>query len=115
TPFGAQAGIEYLFIAVVGGAGYVWGGVLGAAIVVILKEVLQSYLPLILPGSGQVETIVFGIMLVALRQLRPGGVWPGLMSFLPEKSGGRKPDTSLKLEARAGSPREGSVLLQVEK
>ena len=30
TPFGAQAGIEYLFIAVVGGAGYVWGGVLGA-------------------------------------------------------------------------------------
>ena len=34
TPFGAQAGIEYLFIAVVGGAGYVWGGVLGAAIVV---------------------------------------------------------------------------------
>jgi len=24
--FGAQAGIEYLFIAVVGGAGYVWGG-----------------------------------------------------------------------------------------
>ena len=25
TPFGAQAGIEYLFIAVVGGAGYVWG------------------------------------------------------------------------------------------
>ncbi|MDU6669475.1 MAG: branched-chain amino acid ABC transporter permease, partial [Bradyrhizobium sp.] len=47
TPFGAQAGIEYLFVAVVGGAGYVWGGVLGAAIVVILKEVLQSYLPLL--------------------------------------------------------------------
>ena len=46
TPFGAQAGIEYLFIAVVGGAGYVWGAVLGAGIVVILKEILQSYLPL---------------------------------------------------------------------
>ena len=43
TPFGAQAGIEYLFIAVVGGAGYVWGAVLGAGIVVILKEILQSY------------------------------------------------------------------------
>ncbi|MDB5484579.1 MAG: metal-dependent hydrolase, partial [Tardiphaga sp.] len=40
TPFGPQAGIEYLFIAVVGGAGYVWGGVLGAAIVIILKEAL---------------------------------------------------------------------------
>ncbi|HEX7198047.1 MAG TPA: branched-chain amino acid ABC transporter permease, partial [Dongiaceae bacterium] len=64
TPFGAQAGIEYLFIAVVGGAGYVWGGVLGAAIVVILKEVLQSYLPMLLHGEGQLETIVFGILLV---------------------------------------------------
>src|ERR1700741_618172 len=48
TPFGAQAGIEYLFIAVVGGAGYVWGGVLGAAIVVALKEILQDYLPYLL-------------------------------------------------------------------
>ena len=52
TPFGAQAGIEYLFIAVVGGAGYVWGGVLGAAIVVVLKEILQSYLPLSVPRPG---------------------------------------------------------------
>src|SRR6516164_1809501 len=115
TPFGAQAGIEYLFIAVVGGAGYVWGGVLGAAIVVILKEVLQSYLPLILPGSGQVETIVFGIMLVALLQLAPGGVWPWLMSFLRQKAGGRKPDTRLTLPARIRAAGEAKALLQVEK
>src|SRR5438270_37821 len=117
-PLGTLAwglGLFYLFSAVVGGAGYVWGGVLGAAIVVILKEVLQSYLPLLLPGSGQVETIVFGIMLVALLQLAPGGVWPWLMSFLPERTSGRKPDTSLKLEARTRSPGQSSVLLQVEK
>src|SRR6201982_3762291 len=76
TPFGAQAGIEYLFVAVVGGAGYVWGSVLGAAIVVILKEVLQSYLPLLLHGEGQLETIVFGILLVALLQVAPAGVSP---------------------------------------
>jgi branched-chain amino acid transport system permease protein len=115
TPFGAHMGIEYLFIAVVGGAGYVWGGVLGAAIVVVLKEVLQSYLPLILPGSGQVETIVFGIMLVALLQLAPGGLWPWLMSFLPERTSGRKPDTSLQLGHRTRAPGEAGVLLQVEK
>src|ERR1043165_7686424 len=76
TPFGAQAGIEYLFIAVVGGAGYVWGAVLGAAIVVVLKEVLQSYLPFIFGGQSQLETIVFGIMLVLLLQLAPTGVGP---------------------------------------
>ena len=77
TPFGAQAGIEYLFIVVVGGAGYVWGGVLGAAIVVALKEILQGYLPYLFHGEGQLEIIVFGILLVALLQLAPGGVWHG--------------------------------------
>ena len=87
TPFGAQAGIEYLFVAVVGGAGYVWGGVLGAAIVVILKEVLQSYLPMLLHGEGQLETIVFGILLVALLQLAPAGVWPLLTSLSAVQAG----------------------------
>ena len=114
TPFGAQAGIEYLFIAVVGGAGYVWGGVLGAAIVVILKEVLQSYLPLIFGGSGQLETIVFGILLVMLLQLAPTGVWPWLMAWLPFKPGRKRPDTSLTLPARPRAASMHSVLLQIE-
>jgi branched-chain amino acid transport system permease protein len=85
TPFGPQAGIEYLFIAVVGGAGYVWGGVLGAALVVVLKEVLQGYLPLLFGGQGQLEIIVFGILLVVLLQLAPTGVWPWLIARLPLK------------------------------
>jgi len=114
TPFGAQAGIEYLFIAVVGGAGYVWGGVLGAAIVVILKEVLQSYLPLLLHGSGQLETIVFGIMLVALLQLAPTGVWPWLVAWLPAKPIGKKLDTSIKLPARQRPAGASDLLLQVD-
>jgi branched-chain amino acid transport system permease protein len=114
TPFGVQVGIEYLFIAVVGGAGYVWGGVLGAAIVIILKEILQSYLPMLLHGEGQLETIVFGILLVALLQLAPTGVWPWLVARLPFKSPRRRPDTTLTLPARvrpAGAP---GVLLQIE-
>jgi branched-chain amino acid transport system permease protein len=114
TPFGAQAGIEYLFVAVVGGAGYVWGGVLGAAIVVILKEVLQSYLPLLLHGEGQLETIVFGILLVTLLQLAPTGLWPWLTALLPLKPIAKKPDVSIKLPARARPATEPGVLLQVD-
>jgi len=118
TPFGAQAGIEYLFIAVVGGAGYVWGGVLGAAIVVILKEVLQSYLPYLLHGEGQLETIVFGILLVGLLQLAPAGVWPSLtswlMSWLPLPSPRKRPDTSLTLPARVRASGAPSILLQID-
>src|SRR5947207_4248665 len=115
TPFGAQAGIEYLFIAVVGGAGYVWGGVLGAAIVVILKEILQSYLPYLFHGEGQLETIVFGILLVLLLQLAPTGVWPWLMARLPLKQKRKRPDTSLILPARVRAAGAPGALLQVNR
>jgi ABC-type branched-subunit amino acid transport system ATPase component/ABC-type branched-subunit amino acid transport system permease subunit len=115
TPFGVQVGIEYLFVAVVGGAGYVWGGVLGAAIVVILKEILQSYLPYIFGGQVQLETIVFGILLVILLQLAPAGVWPWLTARLPLKPGRRRPDTSLALPARPRAAGAPAVLLQIEK
>jgi branched-chain amino acid transport system permease protein len=114
TPFGAQAGIEYLFIAVVGGAGYVWGGVLGAAVVVILKEILQSYLPLVFHGGGQLETIVFGILLVALLQLAPAGVWPWLTASLPFKPIRKRPDTSLTLPPRVRDRAAPEVLLQID-
>ena len=82
TPFGLNAGIEYLFIAVVGGAGYVWGAVLGAGIVVVLKEFLQSFLPVVFHGSAQLETVIFGILLVVLLQVAPGGMWPRLAALL---------------------------------
>jgi branched-chain amino acid transport system permease protein len=114
TPFGPQAGIEYLFIAVVGGAGYVWGGVLGAAVVVVLKEALQSYLPLIFGGSGQLETIVFGILLVALLQLAPTGMWPWLMSLLPFTTRRSRPDMAATLPARVPATASSGPLLQVD-
>ena len=113
TPFGAEAGIEYLFIAVVGGAGYVWGGVLGAAIVVILKEILQSYLPYLFHGEGQLETIVFGILLVTLLQLAPTGVWPWLTARLPFKPARRPPDTSLLLPGRPRAAASAAALLEI--
>ena len=114
TPFGAQASIEYLFIAVVGGAGYVWGGVLGAAVVVILKEILQSYLPMIFGGQGQLEIIVFGIVLVALLHLAPAGIWPWLTGLLPLKRKAVRPDTSAKLAPRVTSAATPDVLLQLD-
>ena len=37
TPFGINQGIEYLFMAVVGGAGSVWGAVVGATLITLLE------------------------------------------------------------------------------
>jgi branched-chain amino acid transport system permease protein len=114
TPFGAQAGIEYLFVAVVGGAGYVWGGVLGAAIVIILKEILQDYLPILFHGEGQLETIVFGMMLVALLQLAPNGVWPWLIRLLPLKPDRKIIDPTLVLPPRRKAASIDDSLLVID-
>src|SRR4051794_16774558 len=114
TPFGPQAGIEYLFIAVVGGAGYVWGAVLGAGLVVVLKEILQSYLPYLFGSQGQLEIIVFGILLVALLQFAPGGVWPWLTARLPLKAKRRPTDTTPTLPARPRPAVPDQVLLKVD-
>lgn len=107
TPFGLNASIEYLFIAVVGGAGYVWGAVLGAGIVVVLKEFLQSSLPVIFHGSAQLETVIFGILLVALLQIAPGGMWPRLAALFPFTPRLRPPEVTAALPT-AHRPQEGS-------
>lgn len=83
TPFGITPGIEYLFMAVVGGAGQVWGAILGAGLVTLLKDVLQRIVPLVTGGAAQFETIVFGLMLVVLLQGAREGLWPHLARLFP--------------------------------
>ncbi|MBR0706240.1 branched-chain amino acid ABC transporter ATP-binding protein/permease [Bradyrhizobium liaoningense] len=113
TPFGVQAGIEYLFVAVVGGAGHVWGAVAGAAIVAALKEILQGYLAITF-GEGNIEMIVFGALLVLLLQVAPGGVWPRLAAFCPFERPQRKPDQAKALPSRARPKISAGGLLKVE-
>ena len=76
TPFGINQGIEYLFMAVVGGAGSVWGAVVGATLITLAKQVLQDILPTLLGQSGNFEIVVFGILMVVLLQRARDGVWP---------------------------------------
>ena len=83
TPFGLGAGIEYLLMATLGGAGYVWGGLLGAGVVTILKDALQRILPAVLGSDIQAESIVFGIVLVTALQVARDGLWPRLAALFP--------------------------------
>ncbi len=114
TPFGLNASIEYLFIAVVGGAGYVWGAVLGAGIVVVLKELLQSYLPVVFHGNAQLETVIFGILLVALLQIAPGGMWPKLAALLPFGVKPPRPQEAESLPPRAKAAAATGTLLDIQ-
>jgi branched-chain amino acid transport system permease protein len=114
TPFGLNAGIEYLFMAVVGGAGHVWGAILGATLLTLLKEQLQSLLPALLGSNGNFEIIVFGVMLVLLLQRARDGLWPFIRKLFPQKPAAVAPATAAALPKRA-KPVAGEVVLQVER
>ena len=86
TPFGLNQGIEYLFMAVIGGIGHVWGAVLGAGLITILKQWLQDWLPQILGQSGNFEIIVFGIAMIVVLQRARDGLWPALLKLLPVRA-----------------------------
>jgi len=92
TPFGINAGIEYLLMAVLGGAGHVGGAILGAGLVTLLKDQLQRILPALLGAKGNYETIVFGALLILLLQTAREGLWPRLAALVArEHPSSRKP------------------------
>ncbi len=83
SPFGINKGIEYLFMAVLGGVGHVWGAFLGSAVVRLVEDHLQVLLPQLLGTSGNFETIVFGIVLVVVLKYAPEGLWSFVGRWLP--------------------------------
>ncbi|HET8831853.1 MAG TPA: branched-chain amino acid ABC transporter ATP-binding protein/permease [Casimicrobiaceae bacterium] len=85
TPFGINQGIEYLFMAVVGGAGSVWGAIIGATLITLLKQMLQDVLPQILGRAGNFEIVVFGVLMILLLQFARDGVWPWFARWLPRR------------------------------
>jgi ABC-type branched-subunit amino acid transport system ATPase component/ABC-type branched-subunit amino acid transport system permease subunit len=112
TPFSINAGIEYLFMAVVGGAASVWGAVIGAGILTILKQWLQDLLPKLLGQSGNFEMIVFGVLLVLLLQRARDGIMPLAVRYFPEPNK-PLPAATQALPQRA-RPASGETLLEVK-
>lgn len=113
TPFSLGAGIEYLFMAVVGGSAYVWGAILGSALLTLLKDQLQTLLPLLLGNTGNFEVIVFGILMIVLLQRAPEGLWPFIRMRFAQKSTASVPASATALTRRV-QPTASTVVLQVE-
>jgi ABC-type branched-subunit amino acid transport system ATPase component/ABC-type branched-subunit amino acid transport system permease subunit len=114
TPFGLDHGIEFLFMAVAGGVSHVWGALLGAAILTLLQDYLQTLLPRLLGESGNFEVIVFGVLMVLLLQYAPQGVWPFLARFFPRGPRAHVRDRAEPLPQRS-KPAAGEMLLTVDK
>jgi branched-chain amino acid transport system permease protein len=111
--FNVNAGIEYLFMAVVGGASHVWGAVIGASELTLLKEWLKDLLPTRFGASGNYEAVVFGALMLLLLQRASTGLGPLLSRWLIKP---RRRDISLDVEPlpRSAPPADGAILV-VEK
>ena len=113
TPFGLHIGIEYLFMAVVGGAAHVWGALVGAGVLTVLKQWLQDILPKIFGQSGNFEAIFFGILLVIVLQRAREGLWPWLTRLVPASAARQRTVAPAEPLPQRAMPAAGTVLLEV--
>ena len=83
APFGLSASIEYVFMIVIGGVSHLGGAIIGAAIVVLLRDQLNELLPRLLGSSGNFETVAFSLVVMALLRYAPRGIAPALLRRIP--------------------------------
>ncbi|MDM0044139.1 branched-chain amino acid ABC transporter ATP-binding protein/permease [Variovorax dokdonensis] len=118
APFDVRASIEYLLMAVAGGLGNLAGALVGAAIVLVMKNALQDVLPLLTQRAGQLEAIAFAALFIALLHFARGG----LMGFLRKLTQGRfkAPQSDERMKGDAPPlahrqlPARGTPILAVE-
>ena len=111
--FGVNAGIDYLFMAVVGGASQVWGAVVGSALMTVLKEWLKDLLPRLFQHTGNYETIVFGALMLLLLHRTRDGIAPALLRWLPAGAARGRPAAAPE-PPRRERPAADTPLLQID-
>jgi branched-chain amino acid transport system permease protein len=94
-----ELSVEMLLMVVLGGLGTVWGAITGAVAVQLLDEGSRDLIRALIPDAGgEVQLIAFGVVLVLLIILVPGGlaqIWRRLVDRLrPAPSVGDRPDGS---------------------
>jgi len=114
SAFGLKMGIEYLFMAVVGGVGHVWGAIVGAGLIKLLDDYLQTALPALIGTSGSYEVIVFGIAMVLVLKYMPDGLWSMVAQRWPRAPRAMDWQNAADLSARS-KPSRGESVLAVHK
>lgn len=122
STFGLNYGIEYLFMAVIGGSVSIWGAILGAAIVILLRDQIQAYAPLFIDAQINIEIVVFGILMILILHHARDGLWPILMRVVAKICPAVDNEKiSLNLDQKAAAlpqrsrPAKGETVLRVEK
>jgi ABC-type branched-subunit amino acid transport system ATPase component/ABC-type branched-subunit amino acid transport system permease subunit len=112
APFDVRMGIEYLFMAILGGSGQIFGAVVGSTLLTMITNALQDILPRFSANGEQLEAIVFAVIYVLALQFARGGVMPFVLRFVPRRA---KPAAkSAEPLPRRKMPQPGTPLLTVQ-
>ena len=111
--FTVNIGIEYLFMAVVGGASQVWGAVIGASLLTLLKEWLKDILPTFFEQSGNYEVIVFGLLMLPLLHRARDGLMPIFARLGPRNAQGAGVVAQAEPLAKRAELAAGAALLSL--
>lgn len=122
TPFSLAASIDYLFMAIIGGVEFLWGAPVGAALVVLLRDQFNDWVPRLTGQPGDYEALVFSLVVILLLQRAPGGLLPLLTRLRRRRSATNAirvqessptPPLSVSSPAQASAP--GQELLVLER
>jgi len=118
SPFDVRASIEYLLMAVAGGFAHLAGALVGAAVVLVMKNVVQDVLPLLTSRGGQFEAVVFALLFIVLLHRARGGLMGLVTRWLqrrrPPRPSAAPATIGGALPRRPPVPR-GTVLLAVQR
>lgn len=112
APFDVRISIEYLFMAIAGGQGYIVGAVVGAAAITLAKNYLQDILPTFTQHAEQMEIVVFSVLFILLLHYARGGIVSLVRRWIPR----RMPPLPAPARdmPRREMPQAGMQLLKVE-
>ncbi len=85
-----ELSVKILLMVVLGGLGTVWGAIIGAVAVQLLDDGLRGLIPVLIPGAkGEIQLIGFGVVLVLVIILMPGGLaqlWGKIVSSVRQRN-----------------------------
>ncbi|TRL34026.1 ABC transporter permease subunit [Rhizobium straminoryzae] len=112
APFDVKISIEYLLMAMTGGASQVAGATVGSGLIVLIKNWLQDFLPHLTDNPAQLEQVAFALMLLLILRFAAGGFMPMVLK--------RVRSTPRTVKANVGGlptrqlPPRGEPVLEVE-
>ncbi|GEB32463.1 MULTISPECIES: branched-chain amino acid ABC transporter permease [Brevibacillus] len=98
-PFGLHESIKFLTMVVIGGMTSIWGALIGTVLIGFISEGL-ILLSEVIPGlQGDVDTIVFGGILVLIVMFMPEGLVPRIRSVYEKAQAKKAKEAAVKAQS----------------